>query len=165
MDVEKPWKLRWLAGKSQCLIGISCSFMVEFHPVMWIFQGNQGNLKKVDDSHPKRKNIWWLKHPLENYARQIGFYFQVQVNIKLLKPPARKQEADYITLWIIRTQRLQYQGPWFPRQCWPLSALWIQSPCQMMTGVYNHLLRKVFRFHYHSQTVIGSLGNSKTPQN
>ena len=24
--------------------------------------------------------------------------------------------------------------------------------------VYNHLLRKVFRFHYHSQKVIGSLG-------
>ena len=27
-----------------------------------------------------------------------------------------------------------------------------------MIGVYNHLLRKVFRFHYHSQKVIGSLG-------
>ena len=37
-------------------------------------------------------------------------------------------------------------------------SLWIQSPCQMMIGVYNHLLRKVFRFHYHSQKVIGSLG-------
>ena len=24
--------------------------------------------------------------------------------------------------------------------------------------MYNHLLRKVFRFHYHSQKVIGSLG-------
>ena len=34
----------------------------------------------------------------------------------------------------------------------------IQSPSQMMIGVYNHLLRKVFRFHYHSQKVIGSLG-------
>jgi len=33
----------------------------------------------------------------------------------------------------------------------------IQSPSQMMIGVYNHLLRKVFRFHYHSQKVIGSL--------
>ena len=28
----------------------------------------------------------------------------------------------------------------------------------MMIGVYNHLLSKVFRFHYHSQKVIGSLG-------
>ena len=28
----------------------------------------------------------------------------------------------------------------------------------MVIGVYNHLLRKVFRFHYHSQKVIGSLG-------
>ena len=37
-------------------------------------------------------------------------------------------------------------------------SLWIQSPSQMMIGVYNHLLRKVFRFHYHSQKVIGSLG-------
>ena len=45
--------------------------------------------------------------------------------------------------------------------------------CQMMIGVYNHLLSKVFRFHYHSQEVIGSLGNrilrelgvfQKTPQ-
>ena len=32
------------------------------------------------------------------------------------------------------------------------------SPCQMMIGVYNHLVRKGFRFHYHSQKVIGSLG-------
>ena len=38
--------------------------------------------------------------------------------------------------------------------------LGIQSPCQRMIGVYNHLLRKVLiRFHYHSQKVIGSLGS------
>ena len=37
-------------------------------------------------------------------------------------------------------------------------SLRIQSPFQMVIGVYNHLLRKVFRFHYHSQKVIGSLG-------
>ena len=36
--------------------------------------------------------------------------------------------------------------------------LGIQSPCQMMIGVYNHLLRKVFRFHYHSEKVFGSIG-------
>ena len=36
--------------------------------------------------------------------------------------------------------------------------LGIQSPCQMMIGVYNHLLSKVFKFHDHSQKVIGSLG-------
>ena len=29
----------------------------------------------------------------------------------------------------------------------------------MMIGVSNHLLNIVFRFHYHSQEVIGSLGN------
>ena len=43
----------------------------------------------------------------------------------------------------------------------------IQPPCQMMIGVYtvyNHLLSKVFRFHYHSQKVIGSLGFSFTSQ-
>ena len=34
----------------------------------------------------------------------------------------------------------------------------IQSRCQRMIGVSNHLLSKVFRFHYHSQKVIGSLG-------
>ena len=37
------------------------------------------------------------------------------------------------------------------------------TPCQMMIGVYNHLLSRVFRFHYHSQKVIGSLGNYTTP--
>ena len=35
-------------------------------------------------------------------------------------------------------------------------SLGIQSPCQKMIGVYNHLLRKRFRFHYRSQKVIGS---------
>ena len=39
-------------------------------------------------------------------------------------------------------------------------SLGIQSPCQMMIGVYNHLLSKVFRCHYHSQKVIGSLGST-----
>ena len=29
---------------------------------------------------------------------------------------------------------------------------------QRIIGVYNHLLNKVFRFHYHHQKVIGSLG-------
>ena len=29
---------------------------------------------------------------------------------------------------------------------------------EVILGVYNHLLRKVFRFHCHSQKVIGSLG-------
>ena len=37
-------------------------------------------------------------------------------------------------------------------------SLRIQSPSQMVIGVYNHLLRKVFRFQYHSQKVIGSIG-------
>ncbi len=36
--------------------------------------------------------------------------------------------------------------------------LGIQSPCQRMIGVYNHILRKVFRFHHHYKKVIGSLG-------
>ena len=37
-------------------------------------------------------------------------------------------------------------------------SLGIQSPYQMMIGVYNHLLSKVFWCRYHSQKVIGSLG-------
>ena len=37
-------------------------------------------------------------------------------------------------------------------------SLGIQSPCQRMIGMSNHLLSKVFRFHCHSQKVIGSLG-------
>ena len=47
----------------------------------------------------------------------------------------------------------------FLKRCLEIQPLRIQSPSQMMIGVYNHLLRKVFRFHYHSQKVIGSLGN------
>ena len=37
-------------------------------------------------------------------------------------------------------------------------SLAIQSYPQLMIGVSNHLLSKVFRFHYHSQKVIGFLG-------
>ena len=41
-----------------------------------------------------------------------------------------------------------------------IESLRIQSASQMVIGgVYIHLLRKVFRFHYHSQKVIGSLGS------
>ena len=36
--------------------------------------------------------------------------------------------------------------------------LGIQSYSHLMIGVSNHLLSIVFRFHYHSQKVIGSLG-------
>ena len=42
-----------------------------------------------------------------------------------------------------------------------IQPLGIQSPSQRMIGVHIHLLNKVFRFHYHSQKVIGSLGNVK----
>ena len=41
-------------------------------------------------------------------------------------------------------------------------SLGIQSYSQMMIGVSNHLLTIVFRFHYHSQEVIGSLGYTNT---
>ena len=58
------------------------------------------------------------------------------------------------------------KGHWKTLCCWmqlswcffTTHSLRIQSPSQMVIGVYNHLLRKVFRFHYHSQKVIGSLG-------
>ena len=40
----------------------------------------------------------------------------------------------------------------------PPPPLGIQSYSQMMIRVSNHLLSIVFRFHYHSQKVIGSLG-------
>ncbi len=38
-------------------------------------------------------------------------------------------------------------------------SLGIQSYSQMMIEVSNHLLSIIFRFHCHSQKVIGSLGN------
>ena len=40
-----------------------------------------------------------------------------------------------------------------------IPSLQIQSPCQRVIGLYNHLLSTVFRFHY--QNVIGSLGHEK----
>ena len=42
--------------------------------------------------------------------------------------------------------------------------LGIQSYSQMMIRVSNHLLSKVFRFHYHSQKVTGSLGHKNFPE-
>lgn len=36
--------------------------------------------------------------------------------------------------------------------------LGMQSYSQIMIGIFNHLVSIVFRFHYHSQDVIGSLG-------
>ena len=36
-------------------------------------------------------------------------------------------------------------------------SLGIQSPCQRMSGMSNHILSEVFRFQYHSQKEIGSL--------
>ena len=43
-----------------------------------------------------------------------------------------------------------------------IKPLRIQSPSQMVIGVYDHLLRKVSRFRYHSQKGIGSLGNQSS---
>ena len=51
------------------------------------------------------------------------------------------------------------RGPRF----WCCHTLGMQSPCQMMIEVYNHLLSKVFRLHFHSQKVIGSLGMGIIP--
>lgn len=42
-----------------------------------------------------------------------------------------------------------------------IPSLQIQSPCQRVIGLYNHLLSTVFRFHYHCQNVIGSLGHEQ----
>ena len=48
--------------------------------------------------------------------------------------------------------------------CAVKKTLGIQSYSQMMIGVSNHFLSIVFRFHYHSQEVIGSLGIKKKPE-
>ena len=51
------------------------------------------------------------------------------------------------------------------KQSYNTKSLGIQSYCQLMIGVSNHLLSTVFRFHYHSQKVIGFLGNIKFVKN
>ena len=53
---------------------------------------------------------------------------------------------NHLKSWLISTQKWSHVS----------YSLWIQSPYQRMIGVYNHLLSQVFRFHYHSQKVIGS---------
>ena len=76
---------------------------------------------------------WWLNQPLwkKILDRQNGNNL----------PPTFTGLIFLTNIWVATTYTLG-----------------IESPCQMMIGVYNHLLRKVFRFHYHSQKVIGSLG-------
>ena len=49
------------------------------------------------------------------------------------------------------------QSGWYNYRLYSI-CLEIQSPCQMMIRVANQLLSIVFRFHYHYQKVIGSLG-------
>ena len=70
--------------------------------------------------------------------------------------------------FVAQNQRLdtqKWRHVWSPRYIFQSMHFWylsyplgIQSPCQMMIGVYIPLFRKVFRFHYLSQKVIGSLG-------
>ena len=56
-----------------------------------------------------------------------------------------------------------YKGLYIPGGAGFLpSIVGIQSYSQMMISMSNHLLSIVFRFHYHSQKVIGSLGWSIT---
>ena len=50
--------------------------------------GSRGFLGK--DCHPT-KTSWWLNHPSEKYARQIGSFPQIRMKIKkYFKPPPRK---------------------------------------------------------------------------
>ena len=63
--------------------------------------------------------------------------------------PTKASPGEQLAKVTAQTRRKTGEGDW---------TLGIQSPCQMMIGVYNHLLRKVFRFHYHSQKVIGCKG-------
>ena len=59
----------------------------------------------------------------------------------------RSKSSVWLRGWLGESSYLQLMVPKDP----------ITEP-QMMIRVYNHLLSKVFRLHYHSQKVIGSLG-------
>ena len=92
--------------------------------------------------------------------------------------PLAAGECNVRSAWKSRTVQLCFQKPCSsecqaytldPKEPWKMNAflpskyglnnpsLGIRSLCQRMLGVSNHLLSKVFRFHYHSQKVIGSL--------
>ena len=55
---------------------------------------------------------------------------------------------------ITRRYVLKSNSEFYPWKC-PMDPI---TGRQRIIGVYNHLLSKVFRFHYHHQKVIGSLG-------
>ena len=67
----------------------------------------------------------------------------IKENMVLLGNPGPKCSMDYLPTW--RINKMAHSCP----------GLGIQSSCQMMIGVYNHLLSKVFRFH---ETIL-SLGD------
>ena len=66
--------------------------------------------------------------------------------------------ANLMNIWILKMSRASKQNSGILGL---LNTLGIQSYSQLMIGVSNHLLSIVFRFHYHSQEVIGSLGTGK----
>ena len=102
-------------------------------------------LKLPKKGYSEKPGWWWFLvggfNPFQKYARQIGSFLHVEMKIFLKiyeLPPPGNSAGDLF--WDKNGYTLR-----------------IQSPSQMMIGVYNDLLRKVFRFHYHSQKVIGSL--------
>ena len=141
--------------------------------------------KHQSDTEKKNNNLWVLIVPTEkiiwsNKTITVGKWYKSSLRIwsvclnnginqttytlgkihQILKVAGMSKESG-ISLTILYSEDgifrpsilLDPEGLIFPRQ-----TPGIQSPCQRMIGVYNHLLRKVFRFHYHSQKVIGSLG-------
>ena len=83
-------------------------------------------------------------------------------------PLSRTVFQSYI-LRFLSVRQVCFWGPVLPpnRKVFGSPRVWtsvffhtlgIQSYSQLIIGVSNHLLSIVFRFHYHSQKVIGSLG-------
>ena len=66
--------------------------------------------------------------------------------------------SSKVAVWELLLILFFQQGGKTQHWHWWLDTLGIQSPCQMMIRVANHLLSIVFRFHYDYQKVIGSLG-------
>ena len=104
------------------------------------------------------------------FLRKHGSILNITHSIKEMTPFWRKPIFHFLEIeggsTVSSFKLAQPQPKWcswcffFTREFSVMESLTlgIQSPCQMMIGVYNRLLSRVFRLHVHSQKVIGSLG-------
>ena len=109
---------------------------------------------------------YWTSLSLGDIRSFSGVFFLQHVHQEW-KNTLSKRTPEQLAIELLDTQGW---GSVLTGSCWRFLrtfpwniSLRIQSPSQMMIRVYNHLLSKVFRFHYPSQKVIVYSNIPKTP--